>query len=38
MAFSYTKNPESEYFYKEFKFNKKNLAVGGGSGIGVWLG
>ena len=31
MKFSYTKNPESELFYKESKFNK-------GKGVGVWLG
>ena len=37
MKFSFTKNPESEFFYKEFKSNKKkkkkNLAVGRGGGV-----
>ena len=38
MKFSYTKNMESDFFYKESKSNnKKNLAVGRG-GVGVWLG
>ena len=36
MKFSYTKNPESELFYKESKSNKKKiLAVGRGGGGGV---
>ena len=36
MKFSYTKNTESEFFYKETKPNKKKiLAVGrGGGGCG----
>ena len=37
---SFTKNPESEFFYKESKSNKKqtkNMAGGRGGG-GVWLG
>ena len=34
MKFSFTKNPESD-FYKESKSNKKNLAGGGGEGVGV---
>ena len=39
MKFSYTKNLESDFFYKESKFNtKKNLAVGRGGGGVVWLG
>ena len=35
MKFSYTKNPESEFFYEESKSNrtKKNLAVGRGEGV-----
>ena len=34
---SFTKNPESEFFYKESKSNKKNS--GGWEGRGwVWLG
>ena len=37
MKFSYIKNPESEYFYKESKSNKKILAVGRGR-VGMWLG
>ena len=40
VKFSYTKNMESEFFYKESKSNKKfkkNLAVGRAGG-GVWLG
>ena len=37
MKFSFTKNPESEFFYTEFKSNKtKNLRVGG-ERVGVWL-
>ena len=41
MKFSYTKNPESEFLYKETKSNqkkkkkKKILAVGRGGGGGV---
>ena len=35
MKYSYTKNPESEIFYKESKSNKSKL---GGEGVGVWLG
>ena len=37
MKFSYTKNLESEFFYKESKSNNKNkiLAVGRGGGGGV---
>ena len=37
MKFSFTKNLESDFFYKESKSNKKNLAVARG-GVGVWLG
>ena len=39
MNFSFTKNPESEFFHKESRSNtkKKNLAGGRGGG-GVWLG
>ena len=36
MKFSFTKNPESEVFYKESKSNKKNS--GGWERRGVWLG
>ena len=32
MKFSYTKNPESEYFYKESKSNKKKIWRLGGEG------
>ena len=35
MKFSYTKNPESEFFNKESKSNKKNLVVGRGGSGGV---
>ena len=35
MKFSYTKNLESDFFYKESKSNQKNLAVGRGGGGGV---
>ena len=37
MKFCFTKNPESESFYKESKSNKKILA-GGRGGVEVWLG
>ena len=32
MKFSYTKNPESD-FYKESKFNKKNILAVGRGGV-----
>ena len=32
MKFSFTKNPESEFFYKESKSDKKNLVGGRGGG------
>ena len=32
MKFSFTKIPESDFFYKVFKSNKKNLAGGKGGG------
>ena len=32
MKFSYTKNPESEFFIKNPNLTKKNLAVGSGGG------
>ena len=37
VKFSYTKNPESDFFYKESKSNKKkkNLAAGRGGDGGV---
>ena len=35
MKISFTKNPESDFFYKESKSNKKNLAGGRGGGEGV---
>ena len=35
MSYSYTKNLESEFFYKKTKPNKKILAVGRGGGGGV---
>ena len=35
MKFSFTKNPESEFFYKEFKSNKNNSGVWEGRGWGV---
>ena len=41
MKFSYTKNTESEFFYKETKSNKKKKKKFwrlGGEGVGVWLG
>ena len=42
MKFSYTNNPESEFFIKKNpNLTKKFLAVGGGGGggrVGVWLG
>ena len=35
MKYSFTKNPESEFFYKESKSNKKKFwRVGGGGGGG----
>ena len=34
MKFSFTKNPESEFFYKKSKYNKKNS--GGWEGRG-WV-
>ena len=39
MKFSYTKNPKSDFFYKESKSNKKNSGglEGMGIGVGVWL-
>ena len=30
MKLSYAKNPESDFFYKESKFKKKSVGVGGG--------
>ena len=36
MKFSFTKNPESEFFFIKNP-NLKNLA-GGRGGVGVWLG
>ena len=36
MEFSFTKNPESDFFYKESKSNKKKSWRVGGEG--VWLG
>ena len=33
MKFSFTKNPESDFSYKESKPNKKNLAGGRGGGV-----
>ena len=41
MKFSYTKNMESEFFYKETKSNKKKKQQFwqlGGEGVRVWLG
>ena len=38
MKFSYTKNPESNFFYKESKSNKKKIWRLGGDGVGVGLG
>ena len=38
MKFSYTKNLESEFVYKESKSNKKEFWCLGGEGVGVWLG
>ena len=44
MKFSFTKNAESESFYKESKSNKKKKfwqvggGGGGGGGVEVWLG
>ena len=35
MKLSYTKTPESDFFYKESKSNQKNLAVGRGGDGGV---
>ena len=35
--FFYTKNTESEFFYKESKSNKKKFWRLGGEGVGVWL-
>ena len=32
MKFSFAKNPESDFFYKKSKSNKKILAVGRGGG------
>ena len=29
MEFSLTKNPESEFFYKEYKSSKKKILAGG---------
>ena len=34
MKFSYTKNPESDFFYKESKSNKKNSGGWEGTGWG----
>ena len=37
VKFSFTKNPESDFFYKESKAN--NISGGlGGKGVGLWLG
>ena len=36
LKFSFTKNPESEFFYKESKSNKKIWRVGG-EGVVGWL-
>ena len=33
MKFSFTKNPESDFFYKEPKSNKKNLVGGRRGGV-----
>ena len=41
MKFSFKKNPESDFFYKESKSNKKKkkkIWRVGGEGVGVWLG
>ena len=38
MKFSFTKNPESDFFYKESKSNKKKFWQVGGEGMGVRLG
>ena len=38
MKFSFIKNPESEFFYKESKSNKTKILVGGRGGGGGWLG
>ena len=38
MKFSYTKNTESDFLYKETKSNKKKFWQLGGEGVGVWLG
>ena len=35
MKFSFTKNPESEFFNKESKSNKKKKILAGGRGGGV---
>ena len=37
MKFSYTKNTESDFVYKETKPNKTIWPLGG-EGVGVWLG
>ena len=34
MKFSFTKNPESKFFYEESKFNKKKILAGGRVGCG----
>ena len=34
MNFSFTKNPESDFFYKESKSNKKKILAGGRGGNG----
>ena len=40
MKFSFTKNLDSEFFYKESKSNKTKKKIWrlGGEGVGVWLG
>ena len=38
VKFSYKKNPESDFFYKESKSNKKKFWRLGGEVVGVWLG
>ena len=36
MKFSYTKNPESDFFYKESKSNTKKILAVGRGGVG-WV-
>ena len=38
MKFSYTKNTESDFFYKDSKSKKKKILAVGSRGGGVWLG